>query len=361
VIPLVMSIVIASVASMTSAPSAKGFLRTGLRAFAIAVGLLVAAAIVTVLIAMPLFTRLPIDSGAALALGTNISTPSDSSSGLAQWVVGLVPYNVVKAAADDAILPLIVFAALFGVALGHVSDGKRDGVLNVVEGVAEAMQRLVAWILELAPIGVFALAVPLAARLGVAAAAAVAGYIALVVLLSIIEVALLLYPLGIIAGPMSASAFVSFCAPSQAIAFASRSSLAALPVMLESAKRAGLPPETSRFVLPLAASVFHFGSAVAQTTGVLFLARLFGITLSPLQLASLVLTIVVTSFAVPGIPGGSIIAMVPVLAAVGLPIDGIGILLAVDTIPDMFRTTANTTGAMVLTVVAGGGSVCAGN
>src|ERR1044071_9520049 len=126
VIPLVMSLVIASVTSMTSAPEAGAFLRTGLRAFAIAVGLLVAAAIVTVLIAMPLFAQLPIDSGAALALGTNVSTPSDSSSGLAQWVVGLVPYNVVKAAADDAILPLIVFAALFGVALGHVSDGKRD-------------------------------------------------------------------------------------------------------------------------------------------------------------------------------------------------------------------------------------------
>jgi len=171
------------------------------------------------------------------------------------------------------------------------------------------------------------------------------------VALTIVAVAVLLYPIGILAGPMSTSAFVSYCAPSQAIAFASRSSLAALPAMVDSAERAGLPPGASRVVLPLAVSVFHFGAAVAQTVGVVFLARLFDVTLTPPQLASVVVAVVLTSFAVPGIPGGSIIAMVPVLAAANLPIDGVGILLAVDTIPDMFRTTANLTGAMTLTAI----------
>jgi proton glutamate symport protein len=160
-----------------------------------------------------------------------------------------------------------------------------------------------------------------------------------------VEAGALLYALGIIGGPMSARGFISYCAPSQAIAFASRSSLAALPVMVESAERAGLPPDTTRLVLPLAASVFYFGTAVAQTVGVLFIARLFGVTLTMPQLAAVVFAVVVASFAVPGIPGGSIIAMTPVLAAANLPVDGIGIPLAIDTIPDMFRTTANTTGA----------------
>jgi len=101
----------------------------------------------------------------------------------------------------------------------------------------------------------------------------------------------------------------------------------------------------------LAASVFHFGAAVAQTVDVLFLARLFGVMLTVPQLATVIFAVVLVSFAVPGIPGGSIIAMVPVLAAANLPIDGISILLAVDTIPDMFRTTANTTGAMTLAAI----------
>jgi Na+/H+-dicarboxylate symporter len=104
-------------------------------------------------------------------------------------------------------------------------------------------------------------------------------------------------------------------------------------------------------VLPLTLSVFHFGAAVAQTVGVVFLAHLFGVALTPAQLASVVLTVVLVSFTVPGIPGGSIIAMLPVLAAANLPIDGVGILLAVDTIPDMFRTAANVTGALTLTAI----------
>jgi Na+/H+-dicarboxylate symporter len=224
-------------------------------------------------------------------------------------------------------------------------------VLRVAQGIADGMQRLVAGILDLAPIGVFALAVPLASKLGLAAAGAVIVYIVLVVTLTILLGALLLYPVGVVFGSMSPRAFFSFCAPPQAVAFASRSSIAALPAMVESAERANMPPAVSRFILPVAASVFRVGGAVAQPVGVLFLARLYGIMLTPAQLALVAVTVILTTFAVPGVPGGSIIAMVPVLTAVNLPIEGIGILLAVDTIPDMFRTTANVTGSMTLAAV----------
>ena len=262
----------------------------------------------------------------------------------------LVPQNVVKAAADGNMLPVIVFAVLFGLALARVAPVRRDGVLRVVEGIADAMQQLVAWILLLAPIGVFALAVPLTSRLGLAAGGAVLTYVALVVSLTIVAIALL-YPLGIVMGRMSARAFAAYCAPAQALAFASRSSLATLPAMVLAAERAGFQPAASRVVLPLAGSVFHYGTAVAQTVGVLFLAQLAGVTLSPWALALVAFAVVLASSAVPGIPGGSIIAIVPVLAAAHLPLDGIGLLLAVDTIPDMFRTTANVTGALTLTAL----------
>jgi len=354
VVPLVASMLVASVGALT-APGGLG--RTGVRALLMSMGLLAAAAIGSALIAVPVLARIQIDQAAALALRGSTTAASQGAivpSGaptLTQWFVDLVPQNVVKAAADGAMLPVIVFAVMIGLALTRVSEPKREAALRVVDAFADAMQRLVAWILALAPIGVFALAVPLASRLGLSAAAAVVAYVALVVALTVAAVAILLYPIGILAGPMAPTAFAAYCAPSQAIAFASRSSLAALPAMVESAEGAGLPPGASRVVLPLTLSVFHFGTAVAQTVGVVFLARLFGVTLTPAQLVSVVVTVVLVSFAVPGVPGGSIMAMLPVLAAANVPIEGVGILLAVDTIPDMFRTTANVTGSMTLAAV----------
>ena len=351
VIPLVASMLVASVGSLASS-GALG--RAGARAAIVAVVMLGVTAVATVLIATPVFARMQIDQSAAMALRgpvTATATYAAAPPAIAQWFIDLVSPNGVKAAADGAMLPVIVFSVLFGVALAGVSAERRDAVLRVTQGIADAMQRLVSGILELAPFGVFALAVPLASKLGLAAAGAVVAYIVLVVLLTVAAAAVLLYPVGIIAGSMSPHAFVSFCAPAQAVAFASRSSLAALPAMVESGERANLPPIVARFILPLAASVFRIGAAVAMPVGVLFLARLYGATLSPAQLASVVFTVILSSFAVPGVPGGSIIAMVPVLAAVNLPIDGIGILLAVDTIPDMFRTTANVTGSLTLAAV----------
>jgi proton glutamate symport protein len=354
VLPLVVSMLVASVGSL-AASGALG--RAGMRAAVIAVALLAVVALSSLLVAKPVLARIQIDQRAAMALRGPMAATSTftvlppGTPALAQWFIDLVPQNVAKAAADGAMLPVILFSVLFGLALARVTAQRRDAVLRVTQGIADAMQRLVAWILELAPIGVFALAVPLASTLGLAAAGAVLAYTVLVVTLTVLMGVLLLYPLGVIAGAMSPSAFISFCAPAQAVAFASRSSLAALPAMIESAERAEMPPLVSRFILPLAASVFRLGGAVAIPVGVLFLARLYGLTLTPPQLASVVFTSILTTFAVPGVPGGSIIAMVPVLAAVNLPIDGIGILLAVDTIPDMFRTTGNVTGSMTLAAV----------
>jgi Na+/H+-dicarboxylate symporter len=353
VIPLVVSMLVASVGA-SGASTTLG--RVGARAAALAIAMLLVAAVATVIVAAPVLSRIQIDQQGAMALkaaSAPVKPSSETSSvpAAAQWFIDLVPQNVVKAGADGAMLPLIVFAVLFGLALSRVSEPRRDPALRAIEGIADAMQKLVGWVLALAPVGVFALAIPLASRLGLAAAGAVIAYIALVVTLTVLVGVLLLYPVGIVGGKMSPRAFIELCAPAQAVAFASRSSLAALPAMIESAEREGMPAVLTGFVLPLAASVFRVGAAVAQPVGVLFLARLYGVELTPAQLATVVVTVVLTTFAVPGIPGGSIIAMVPVLAAVNLPIDGIGILLAVDTIPDMFRTTENLTGMLSLAAV----------
>ena len=143
------------------------------------------------------------------------------------------------------------------------------------------------------------------------------------------------------------------------MAFASRASLAALPASLEGARQLGLPESLSAFFLPLAASMFRVGGAIAQVVGVLFLARLYGVALAPPQLVTIVLISTVTSFTSPGIPAGAIIVMAPVLVSVHVPVEGIAILIGVDTIPDMFRTTANVTawlgGASIVARLVGTG------
>ena len=356
-VPLVASMLVASIGSIAFG---RALARTAARALVLSVALLAVAAAASFAIARPAFARLPLDRGAAQALGGATAAPAVTAPGtatprspLAQWVVDLVPQNAIRAAADDLMLPTIVFSLLFGAALSQLPDQKRTLLVGVADAIAAAMQRLVAMILAVAPLGVFALAVPLAARLGSAAAGAVVAYIVLVVGLTAAGTALL-YPLGMLGARIGARAFASLCAPAQAVAFASRSSLAALPAMLESAARAGYSRDVTGVILPLAASTFRFGAAVAQTVGVVFLARLYAVDLGAAQFASIVAIVVFTSFAVPGIPGGSIIAMVPVLSAAHIPVEGVGILLAVDTIPDMFRTTANVTGSMAVAVAVSG-------
>src|SRR5258706_15833696 len=216
VVPLVASMLVASVGALT-APGGLG--RTGVRALLMSIGLLAAAAIGSALIAVPVLARIQIDQAAALALRGSTTAASQGAivpSGaptLAQWFIDLVPQNVVKAAADGAMLPVILFAVLFGLALARVADERRDAVLRVAQGVADAMQRLVAGILALAPVGVFALAVPLASKLGLAAAGAVVAYIVLVVSLTMLVGVVIVYPVGIVGSGMSPRAFIEYCAP----------------------------------------------------------------------------------------------------------------------------------------------------
>jgi len=124
--------------------------------------------------------------------------------------------------------------------------------------------------------------------------------------------------------------------------------------MLDSARhRLHLDERVTSFLLPLSVALFRCGAAIGQTIGAIFVARLYDVALGPVQLATIAITSVVTTLSVPGIPGGSILMMVPVLMSAGLPPAGMGILLGVDTIPDMFRTTTNVTADMVVAALLG--------
>jgi Na+/H+-dicarboxylate symporter len=191
-------------------------------------------------------------------------------------------------------------------------------------------------------------------KLGASAAGAVLWYIAVVSLMCVLFTAFVLYPLAIIAGRLSLRDFARAAAPAQAVAISSRASLATLPVMIERfGGQLQLSGDITGFLLPLSISTFRAGAGIGITGGVCFLATLYGVHLSVAQLATVALTTTLLSFSVPGIPAGSIIVMVPVLLAAGLPIEGIGILIGVDTIPDMFRTTTNVTGSMTVAAILG--------
>jgi proton glutamate symport protein len=246
------------------------------------------------------------------------------------------------------LLPLVVFALALGFGLSRTAPARRETAVRLFEGIADAMVVLIRWVMRVAPIGVFALAVPLAARMGLGALGALVFYITLVAVVTVAFALLLLYPAAVFAGRVPLAQFARACAPVQTLAFSSRSSLACLPVMVEQARDTLKLPEsiTALFLPVAAAALFRAGSAIGTTIGALFLARLYEVPLSAAEVAFVAVTAVLTMFGSPGVPSGAVIVIVPILASAGVPVEGIGILLAVDTLPDMFRTTTNVTATM---------------
>ncbi len=352
VIPLVMSSLIVGV---NLAPNPATIGRLGGRALTFFIVATTIAAVMAILVGAPLMARITLDPTAVAALRATASTagaPPGSMPTVAQWFIDLVPLNPVKAAADGAMLPLITFTLAFAIAITRVDAARRASFITMVEAVQNATLRMVRWVIDTAPYGVFALAVPLAAKLGLSAVGALAGYTVIVCGVSVLYCATILYPAAAFFGSVPTSLFVRAWLAPQAVAFSARSSMAALPAMIEVARdRMKLPASIHGFLIPLAASTFRPGAGVGQILGALFIARLYGIEVGPDGMAAITATALVTSFSVPGIPGGSIVAMVPVLMVVHLPVEGIGILLGVDTILDMFRTTTNTTGHLSAAVV----------
>jgi Na+/H+-dicarboxylate symporter len=353
VVPLVVASLIVGIVSIGDERS---LTRLGVRSLVVFFALAISAAVFATVIAAPVLSQLDIDPSVAESLRQSSTTGSatpPAAPGLAQWFTELVPANPIRAAADGAMLPLIIFTLAFGVALTKVPDERRGALVAFFRGLADAMMVLVKWVIALAPIGVFALAAPLAARMGVAAAGALVSYILLAALLTLVALAVLVYPATVIAGGVPLGHLVRACAPAQAVALSSRSTMASLPAMMDAARNLGVSERVTVFVVPLAASMLRVGSAVGQTVAVLFAARLFGVTIEPLHLLAILLVTILTTFTVPGIPGGSIVVMVPILLAANVPADAVGILLGADVIPDMFRTMANVTGGISATAIVG--------
>jgi Na+/H+-dicarboxylate symporter len=352
VIPLVVSLLITGIASGT----ARSVGKIGGRALFWFVALVAGGALLAALAAPLLLAAARFDATAIVpALQPGPSTQIELPP-FRDWLVGLVPANPARAAAeraaaDGAMLPLIVFTSIVALAITRLEMKRRQVLLEFFDAVAKAMFVIVEWILVVAPIGVFFLVLPLAARTGAGLIGALGLF--LVIVCGLLVVALVvLYPIATLAGGIPLRRFARACAPAQAVAFSTRSSLASLPAMLEGAERdLGLPERVSGIALPLAVSVFKYSSPVARLTGTLFVAQLYGIQLDAVEVAAIAAAIAALSFYSPGIPSGGLFIMAPIYMAFNLPIEGIGLLIALDLIPDMFITTANVTADMTVAVV----------
>jgi len=353
VVPLVVALLISGVASVANL-SVVG--RLGARTFIAFVSLLLLVAAVALMAAPPLFALFHIDGAGVASIKAANSAASDAAvqlPGLRQWLVSIIPTNAIKAAADGTMLPLVVFSILFALAIMRTGGSSRKTLLDFFDALGEAMLTLVRWVITAAPIGVFALTLALTTRLG----ASVAGMIGLYILIICgfyVACTALLYPIAVVGGGTSLRDFAKAISPAQAAALSTRSSLASLPALLESADRGlDLPPAVSGFVLPLAVSVFRPGTPITLICGTLFLGRLYGVPISATQLLTMAALSVLVSFTAPGIPSGGLLIMAPMFASVGLPAAGVGILIAVDVFPDAARTLLNVTGdAVTATVVA---------
>jgi Na+/H+-dicarboxylate symporter len=298
------------------------------------------------------------DSAAALRAGAQSDTSAIPKSTTPEdWISQVVPTNPFAAAANGAMLALVVFALLFGFAAARIPATTRVPLLGFFQGIADTMFVIVRWVLWLAPLGVFVLAFGVGFRGGISAAGAVAQYLVLMSALCVVA-ALLMYPLAVFGGHVSLARFARAAAPAQVVAFSTQSSLACLPIMLDAARSVlNLPPRVTAIALPLAVALFRITSPIVNVSIVIFVAHVHGVHLGAPQLVAGVAVAAVTSLAVVGLPSQITFftTTVPISLAMGVPIEVLPLLLAVEVIPDLFRTIGNVTADLAVTAVAARG------
>ena len=351
-IPLVLSLLVTGILA-TVDTGATG--RLGATALGVFLALLAGTALVSSLVATPLVARIPINPETTAMMRATVDSSVLATAKqlptFSELLVSIVPANPIRAAADGAMLPLVTFAILFGLALARVAVERRDIVARIFRAIADAMTVIVGWLIAVAPLGVFALAMTLVIRTGLGAVRALALYIALISGV-IILVTLLLYAVAVVAGRQPLIHFARALIPPQAIAFSARSSLAALPAMVDSARsRLALPPPITSFVLPLAVTTLRLSTPIMWSVSIPFLARLYGVEIAPEQFILLLGAGILMSFSVPGLPSASIFLMGPFITGLGIPIEAIGLLIAADSIPDLFKGVLNVTGHMTSAAV----------
>lgn len=352
VVPLIVAQLVASLVSL----GGTGRLgRIGGMTLAVFVLMLALGAVATTLATPLVLARMTFANDALAALqGIAPATPKPvaTPTGFGGWLLGLIPPNVFRAAAQDDLLGVMLFVVAFALAVARMTPERRQPVEELARTIGDAMLTLVGWIMLAMPIAVFVLAMGMGSRAGLGAAQIVVAFVVLTCV-TLFAFTLLFYPIGAIAGRISIGRFAAAILPSQFVAVSTRSSIASLPAMIESAQtRLRLHPEISSLVLPLAVATFKVNRTISAPLQFLFLAHVYAIDLSFGQIATFTAASFILSFSTIGIPsGGGAMRGMPLYLAAGIPVEGYLITEAVDAIPDIFKTLTNVTGNLTAAMI----------
>ncbi|MDR1720161.1 MAG: dicarboxylate/amino acid:cation symporter [Dysgonamonadaceae bacterium] len=261
----------------------------------------------------------------------------------------IVPHNIVRAASNNSnMLQVIFFAVMFAVALLMVSKDKSKPVVALFNGLDDIIMKMVDFIIRAAPLGVTALMAGLVMDFkGDISMFSALGVYALTVVVAMLVIMFIFYPLviALFVRKMRMKDFIRAMYPVQLFAFTTSSSAATLPINLETTQRElKVSEDVASFVLPMGVTINMDGTACYQAVAILFIAQVLGIDLSLSQLVVLLVMTVLSSIGTPGIPGGTYVILAMVLMSIGIPAEGLALIIGIDRPLDMLRTSVNVTG-----------------
>jgi len=341
IVPLVVALLITGIAQTAEAARAGAIAG---RALAWIIAIMTLSAIVGAALTPFLLAVAPMPEASAAALRGALSTtsPVGDVPPFIDFLRTIVPTNPIAAAANDAILPLIIFTGVFAFAMTKLPPEPRVTLTSFFSALADAMIIVIEWVLKLAPIGVFALAFVVGARSGAAAFGAVIHYILIVAAVGAV-VSLFAYLLAVAGGRVPLGRFARTIAPVQALAISTQSSLACLPIMLKKSEALGVPERTAGIVLPMAVALLRATGPAMNIAVALYVASWFGVQLGPAQYAVAILAAVLTSMGSVSLPGqvSFVTAIAPICLVLGVPVEPLALLIAVEVLPDIVRTLGN--------------------
>jgi len=341
IVPLVVSLLITGIAKTAEAARAG---RIAYWSIAAILGVTFASAVVGTLLTPVLLDAFPLPAASAEALRAALggaekigATPS-----FMETLRALVPTNPIDAAARTDILPLLVFTLVFAFALTRLDAEPRARLTGFFQAMADALVIVVEWVLKLAPIGVFALAFVVGARSGAAALGTLLHYVLIVSSVGIV-VSLLAYPLAMFGGGIRLRTFARAIAPAQALAVSTQSSLACLPIMLKKAEELGVPEASAGVTLPMTVALLRATGPSMNLAVAYYIANWFGIEISATQAMIGIFAAMLASLGAVSLPGtvSFFSSIVPICVALGVPVEPLALLIAVETLPDIFRTLGN--------------------
>lgn len=358
IVPLVMAAMINSIASMGSG---KGFGRMGLRTAVYYAITMISAVLIGLVVfnivnpglsnGLPVGDQLGLDARAA-AVAQNVK--GGVGEGLAQVLLGVIPENIVQAAANMDMLAIIFFSLVFGFFMTQVKGQPGEVLKAFWEGVFDVMMRVTMWVIKFAPIGVFGLVAVVVVETGLDAVKPMLVFAVSVLVALAFHMFITLPAMILFIAKVNPLRYFPAVAPALLTAFSTASSNGTLPVNMDCLEnRVGVSKRTSNFVLPLGATVNMDGTALYECMAALFLVQAFGIDLTFTMQFVVAVMALLTAVGVAGVPSASLVAIAIIVTAVGLPVESIGVLFVTDRILDMCRTSLNVMGdGVCATVVA---------